>query len=140
MYSISIWTHLNELDQLSWLKEMRRILKPSGFLLISTSSYKAIEHRKHSMKIPAWQDVDPEQLREAGIIYRESATLRSHADKYFPGVTDSYGQTSNDPAYIINAWSQYFICKGHHINVVGGIQDMNILLNSKFMDGLNLHS
>jgi ubiquinone/menaquinone biosynthesis C-methylase UbiE len=131
VYSISIWTHLVEADQLAWLAEMRRIIKPGGYLMPTTSSYKAIEHRKINMKIPAWQDVEPEHLREAGILYRESATLRSHADKYFPGVTDSYGQTSNDPAYLINKWSDYFVLKRHLINDIGGVQDMNILLNDK---------
>jgi 2-polyprenyl-3-methyl-5-hydroxy-6-metoxy-1,4-benzoquinol methylase len=131
VYSISIWTHLREEDQLAWLAEMRRIIKPGGYLMATTSSYKAIEHRKFNMKIPAWQDVEPEQLREAGIMYRESATLQSHAEKWFPGVTDSYGQTSNDPAYIMNRWSDYFILKRHLINDIGGVQDMNIMLNGK---------
>ncbi|WP_333825801.1 class I SAM-dependent methyltransferase [Pinisolibacter sp.] len=131
VYSISIWTHLLEADQLAWLAEMRRIIRPGGYLMATTSSYKAIEHRKVAMKIPAWQDVDPETLRTAGILYRESATLKSHADKYFPGVTDSYGQTSNDPAYLINKWSDYFVFKRHLINNIGGVQDMNILLNAK---------
>jgi SAM-dependent methyltransferase len=131
VYSISIWTHLNEEFQLAWLREMKRVIKPGGLLLPTTSSYKAIEHRKVNMKIPAWQNVDPEQLREQGILYRESATLRTHADKYFPGVTDSYGQTSNDPAYLINHWSDFFILKRHLVNEIGNIQDLNVLINEK---------
>jgi ubiquinone/menaquinone biosynthesis C-methylase UbiE len=131
VYSISIWTHLNEADQLAWLAEMRRIIKPGGFLMATTSSYKAIAHRKINMKISTWQDVNPEDLRELGIMYRESPPLETHAAKYFPGVTDSYGQTSNDPAYIINKWSDYFVLKRHLINDIGNIQDMNIMLNNK---------
>jgi ubiquinone/menaquinone biosynthesis C-methylase UbiE len=131
VYSISIWTHLNEEYQLAWLREMQRILKPGGIFLPTTSSYKAIEHRKNTMKIPAWQDIAPDTLRASGILYRESATLHTHAEKYFPGVTDSYGQTSNDPAYLINHWSDLFVIRRHLINEVGNIQDLNVLINSK---------
>jgi len=133
VYSISIWTHLHADDQIAWLKEMRRIIKPGGYLMATTSSYKAIDHRKNGMKIPTWQDVTYDDLRREGILYRESPTLylEAHSKKYFPGITDSYGQTSNDPAYIINHWSEIFEIKRHYINDIGGIQDMNILKNPK---------
>jgi SAM-dependent methyltransferase len=131
VYSVSIWTHLTAADQIEWLKEMRRIIKPGGYLMATTSSYKAIEHRRDNMKIATWQGVDANDLRKEGIMYRESPTLHTEADKWFPGVTDSYGQTSNDPAYIINKWSDYFVLKRHLINDIANIQDMNIMLNAK---------
>jgi SAM-dependent methyltransferase len=131
VYSVSIWTHLPEAAQLEWLAEMRRIIKPGGYLMATTSSYKAIDHRRDNMKISTWQGVDANDLRREGIMYRESPTLHTQADIWFPGVTDSYGQTSNDPAYIINKWSDYFVLKRHLINDIANIQDMNIMLNAK---------
>lgn len=130
VYSISIWTHLTIEDQISWLKEMRRIIKPGGYLMPSTSSYAAIKHRQ-KLKVATWMDVDPLDLRDAGYMYKESMTLKTHADIWFPGVTDSYGQTSNDTAHIINCWSDIFIIRRHFVSEIGGVQDMNILQNPK---------
>lgn len=36
IYAISVFTHLGEALQLSWMNEFLRLLKPSGFLLITT--------------------------------------------------------------------------------------------------------
>jgi ubiquinone/menaquinone biosynthesis C-methylase UbiE len=38
IYSISVFTHLSEETGLSWAKELYRVLKPNGILLITTSS------------------------------------------------------------------------------------------------------
>jgi predicted SAM-dependent methyltransferase len=37
IYSISVFTHLSEETGLSWAKELYRVLKPNGILLITTS-------------------------------------------------------------------------------------------------------
>ena len=36
MYAFSVFTHLTEALQVAWMKELARILKPDGHLLIST--------------------------------------------------------------------------------------------------------
>lgn len=74
-------------------------------------------------------DVTVNDLREQGIIYKEAETLHSpvHAEKWYPGITSSYGQTSNDPAWIINNWGKVFDIKGHYINEIDNVQDLNIL-------------
>lgn len=128
VYSISIWTHLTEEDQKLWLNEMQRIVRLGGYILPSTSSYKAIEHRKNQ-GIPSWMDTMPEELTDAGILYKESLTLNNptHKVKYFPGIEGSYGQTSNTKEYIAEHWDQYFEVVSFHENAIGGVQDMNVL-------------
>jgi 2-polyprenyl-3-methyl-5-hydroxy-6-metoxy-1,4-benzoquinol methylase len=36
VYAISVFTHLTERDQISWMGELSRILRPDGYLLITT--------------------------------------------------------------------------------------------------------
>ncbi len=38
VYTVSVFTHLDEHDQLAWLQELHRVLRPGGLLLSSTSS------------------------------------------------------------------------------------------------------
>jgi SAM-dependent methyltransferase len=43
IYSISVFTHLSESTGLNWAKELYRVLKPNGVLLITTSGDNAYE-------------------------------------------------------------------------------------------------
>lgn len=36
VYALSVFTHLTEFVQLDWLKELRRVLKPDGYLFMTT--------------------------------------------------------------------------------------------------------
>ena len=47
IYSISVFTHLNEEEQFRWLNELKRILKTEGFLLISVHGFDNLREKKH---------------------------------------------------------------------------------------------
>jgi SAM-dependent methyltransferase len=36
VYALSVFTHLDEVGQLSWIRELRRIARPGGYVLITT--------------------------------------------------------------------------------------------------------
>ena len=44
VYAISIWSHFAAPAALAWLREMHRILRPGGALLMSTHGYQTIVH------------------------------------------------------------------------------------------------
>jgi len=46
IYSISVFTHLNEEEQYLWLNELKRILKTGGFLLISLHNFDNLKEKK----------------------------------------------------------------------------------------------
>lgn len=128
IYSISIWTHLTEEDQKAWLREMQRIMRPGGILIVSTGGWTAISSRQNSQAIKSWQGVTQEQFEAEGFMFRESETLHheGHKKKYFPGITDSYGQTSNTRAYIEAHWSEFFDVLDHVVDAFV-VQDMVVM-------------
>ena len=44
VFAISIWSHFSERAALRWLAEMRRVIRPSGYLLLTTHGYESIAH------------------------------------------------------------------------------------------------
>ena len=44
VFAISIWSHFSEPAALAWLREMARIVKPEGRLLLTTHGYQTIAH------------------------------------------------------------------------------------------------
>jgi cyclopropane fatty-acyl-phospholipid synthase-like methyltransferase len=44
VFAISIWSHFSERAGLQWLEEMRRVIRPTGHLLLTTHGYQSIAH------------------------------------------------------------------------------------------------
>ena len=120
VYAISVWTHLPADSADLWLKEMRRILRPGGLALLTTSNYAVLAQRRAQEK-PAresWSDVSDEDLRREGFIFKRTPST--------PG-TGTYGLASHDPAWILNNWSRYMPVIGIETGGINGTQDVNVL-------------
>ena len=128
VYSVSIWTHLPLELQTPWLLEIKRILRPGGLALITTSGFKALQLRQ--IRDIEWQTVKESELSEKGIIYKEYSHFKPN-DQNFPGIQKSYGLTAHSPEYIKKEWGKYFSVLGIQEAVIDNIQDLVILKNEK---------
>jgi len=91
IYSISIFTHLPEDMQHSWLKELSRIIKPGGHGIFTTHGEK---HFVHLAKC------DLDRISQHGFCYSDFG-----ATEGLPGFYKTSFQT---PDYIKREWARYF--------------------------------
>lgn len=92
IYSISVFTHLDEEMQFLWLAELRRVAKPGAYLLLTTHG----EH--HISRVP----IETQRLiRQKGIFYDWTTELTE-------GLPDFYKATYHTRDYIEREWSRYF--------------------------------
>jgi SAM-dependent methyltransferase len=88
IYAISVFTHLDEDMQFAWLKELRRLSRRGGLLLLSV----------HPIELAAGE-IDG-QMRKKGFVYA--------IGKGTSGLPNFYQTTFHSRAYVIDNWSRYF--------------------------------
>ncbi len=110
LFAISVFTHLNEGDQLEWLAELRRVTRPGAFLLLTVHGPST------------WSTLSAEEqtvLEQQGFLAKQARALWGVFDEYF----NSYHAES----YVRNTWSQYFEVLAHLSRGMNNHQDLVVL-------------
>jgi SAM-dependent methyltransferase len=92
IYSISVFTHLNEKMQFSWLAELRRVVKRGGYLLLT------VHGENHHQSAPPHVQ---RTIRENGFCYDEAAGITE-------GLPEFYKNTYHTRQYVEREWSRFF--------------------------------
>lgn len=91
--AISIFTHMSEEEQFSWLAELSRVLKPGGLLVASTHGRELLVTR---------DDLTPEQ----------TTTLDGTGFLFAPGRwAFNENSTFHTPEYMEKSWGRWFQCR-----------------------------
>ncbi|MFT4178518.1 MAG: class I SAM-dependent methyltransferase [Thermomonas sp.] len=117
VYCISLFTHLDAEMQDKWLQELRRIVKPGGFVLATT-------HGRFAMDSCTKEEVA--EIERNGIHFRVD---RSGALK-LDGLPDFYQTTFHSKQYVERHWGKFFELVSHSEGGLGRHQDM-ILMRRK---------
>jgi len=91
IYSISVFTHLPEDMQFEWLKELHRVTKKNGLLMLSIHGEQLFPDSYHKLK---------KQFIENGFFYS--------IDQGTDGLPDFYQTTFHTEDYIKLKWSKFF--------------------------------
>ena len=125
IYSVSIFSHLNPDDQLLWLKELARVIRPGGLVLLTTEGRVALSSLAHTLGID--QSEIGQRLEDEGVLFKEyeASVYRkvSGALEHVAlglGIEGSYGSTVVSPGYVRKQWQRDGL---QVLNVVEGVID-----------------
>ena len=116
IYAISVFTHLDEEMQFAWLRELKRISRPGGMLILTIHGEFAQATVQESIKA---------QIAETGFAFQVGQTGRFKLD----GLPDFYQTAYHSKAYIYEKWSQFFRIEKYAERGISGFQDAVILIN-----------
>jgi cyclopropane fatty-acyl-phospholipid synthase-like methyltransferase len=115
IYSISVFSHLNEDYQFKWIKEIARILKPGGIFLISIHGNTCWKRAPEKIKSKCSSDIV-----KYGFAFEDSA--------HPVGLNKSWYKTAfHTKNYIQKNYSKYFEILAHLEAGLGNYQDIVIL-------------
>lgn len=113
VFSVSVFTHLDEMKQFEWLAELNRVLKVGGIALLTVHGNHALEQfLSGRMQIgPVMTQALRAQppLDEAGFIYQEYPGFSANPEEYGrQGIEGSYGLAFHSKRYINTKWARFF--------------------------------
>jgi len=114
IYSISLFTHLDEARQDVWLTKLARLLRPGGVLLTTT-------HGLLAMDSCSQDELD--ELNERGIAFRVDRKGRFKLD----GLPDFYQTTFHTREYIAQHWTRFLELQAYREGGIGNHQDVVLL-------------
>ncbi len=127
VYSISVFSHLNEPDQDAWLAELARILAPGGRALLSIHGPGAFAAFRSGVERTRWCDSraftgrGPLAADEmVAVPYRRSRWNR----RDLWGVGDGYGLAFHGPDYIRARWGAFLDVEAILPQAISGWQDL----------------
>jgi SAM-dependent methyltransferase len=129
IYNHSVLTHLDDKYQDAWLSELRRIVKPSGMVVLTVHGDFAFnKHEKEWRK----QGLDPEiwidTFRRKGFLY----ITEDNWTKTFP---DFYHTAFHAPSYVFEHWSRLMDIRAYVPRGALNFQDLILLQRREYDKG-----
>ncbi len=119
IYGISVFTHLDRDLQTLWLKELDRLIRPGGILLLTVHGAAYVRH----INLGAQKR---EELKEKGFLYLTGVTGKWKLD----GLPDFYQTAIQTTEQVRQEWGEHFDILDHFEGGINKLQDA-VLLRSR---------
>jgi SAM-dependent methyltransferase len=112
VYSISIFTHLNESMQMDWLRDLHRVMRPGAYGVLTIHGNYAYEECRSGRVVSNTRGCSERisnhgDLKQEGFIY-EGYEISNWNQRDFPGIDDTFGMTFHSQDYVKERWSEVF--------------------------------
>jgi SAM-dependent methyltransferase len=130
VYSVSVFSHLDEASQDRWLDEVRRVLRPGGIALLTIHGSHAFEQFRIGAVKTAWCERDAFARAPLGpdefVFVPYVRTVFN--DSELPGVPDRYGLAFHGERYVREHWSPRLGVEAIREDALTGWQDVVVCL------------
>ncbi|MEZ5989056.1 MAG: class I SAM-dependent methyltransferase [Planctomycetota bacterium] len=131
VYALSVFSHLNRASNLAWLRELARVCRPDGRLLLTTFGPFAVwvlghsaEHREAFRVAPAQVPDYMARLQAEGFLFH---ALPAERIRSMDGVERDYGQTFLTADFVAEEWASHVEVVGHVPASLSLLQDFWVL-------------
>ena len=111
VYSVSVFTHLDEQGQFDWLAEVRRVLRPGGVALLTVHGESAFRRFVSGETVgaihSAQERLGAESLTQRGFVYEEAEPSRWNALRFIDG-DSGWGLAFHSDDYLRRRWGDRF--------------------------------
>jgi SAM-dependent methyltransferase len=138
VFSHSVFTHMDEERQDWWLRELRRVTRVGGFLLLSVSGENAVRFLRESLEEDAEKRL---QLADDVTAHLERDGIYFIPDINDPlnrGLPSWYQATFHAPWYVFEHWGRWFEIRSFIPGAALGLQDHVLLERVPDDDGRRL--
>jgi SAM-dependent methyltransferase len=118
VYSVSVFTHLDENQQILWLEELARLVKPDGLVIATVHGIAAQTSCSSS---------EMERLQSYGFAYRVDRKGLFKLD----GLPDCYQTSFHSRSYVERVWGRRFEILDYAAGGLMGHQDLIVLKRPK---------
>jgi SAM-dependent methyltransferase len=129
VYSISVFSHLDEVRQDRWLHELARIMRPGGIALLSVHGAHAFEHFRSGEVTSGWcrrEAFARSPLGGAEFVFEPYVRSFWNAID-LPGVGADYGLAFHGAGYVRERWRRTFELLAMRPRAITGWQDLVVL-------------
>lgn len=123
VFSISVFSHLNETNHRLWLNELKRITKPKGLVLLTIHGEHALnviikKEKRDGIPNPIYQAAKP-KLESTGFSFVYADQIPSHVHREY------YGSTFISHDYIRKNWGHVLECR------TAALDDQDLIILSR---------
>lgn len=108
VFSISVFTHMNEDDQHFYLSELARVTQPGASLILTVHGERALERAKRERSIFDLLEIPAGEVDAVRAAFPDPGFHFVRQDGHLTSDDYEYGITFMDRAYIQRTWSRYF--------------------------------
>ena len=111
VFTISVFTHLDEAEQIAWLEELRRLLRPGGLLIATTHAPRIAVEARGAATVGAGE---LDALERTGFLFRPSVGPFNEQAAF------------HSREYLSREWGGRYGFVAFHPAALGGFQDISL--------------
>ena len=125
--SVSVFTHMNSADCMFYLSELKRVVKPGGYILVSLQGERALQRAWDELQIREMLCMSPsEVLRARDEVCKGSGYCFVPMNTHLTGENYEYGMTFVSEGFVKSNWGSMFSHVRFLNAVIADFQDLAV--------------